>query len=95
MQADLYQAGKLYSCMWLSPTSDIFRRPFDRAVLNPIFPWKNPSWLSREEFVLSTSHTGEPSERLACRPIGMLCLEESEMSAELCTSLTVVKEGEI
>lgn len=48
--------------------------PLSNAWRKPIFPWKKPRWLVSVEACWWLWQTGIPSERLAWRPIGMLCL---------------------
>lgn len=58
--------------------------PAAKASRNPIFPRKKPSGLRSDEALWRAGPTGRPSDRLAWRPVGMLCLQaerESEQSA--------------
>lgn len=63
--------------------------PLFNAWRKPIFPWKKPCWFTSVEDCWRLGHTGMPSDRLACKPMGMLCLtQEQHSSVKPCDATT-------
>lgn len=59
--------------------------PAAKASRNPILPRKKPSGLRSDEALWRAGPTGRPSDRLAWRPVGMLCLRAERESERAST----------